>query len=146
LEDREETIVNIFIRIKAAGKRRDILEKQPRVIDDGTGSAEKLIEQLVRENVREYNAKAVDATLLRYLSERDLEDGAHVGKIAFGDRKSENSQDEDEAVKNALQCFEDGIYRVLVNEEEALPGGSFSLAEGDTATFIRLVMLAGRRF
>jgi hypothetical protein len=45
-----------------------------------------------------------------------------------------------------LLCFSDGIYRVLINETEALPGGSFNLKEGDVITFIRLVMLAGQRF
>jgi hypothetical protein len=138
--------VNIFIRVKAAGKRRDMLEKQSRAVPDGTDGAEKLIEYLVRENVRAYNAKTVDAPLFKYLSQQELEDGEHTGKIAFGDRKNEKNQNEEEAVQNALQCFADGIYRVLVNETEALPEGPFSLQEGDTVTFIRLVMLAGRRF
>ena len=49
-------------------------------------------------------------------------------------------------MRNALQCFADGLYRVLVNETEALPGAPFNLEEGDAVNFIRLVMLAGRRF
>jgi hypothetical protein len=138
--------MNIFIRVKAAGKRRDMLERQSRAVPDDTDRVEKLIECLVRENVRAYNAKTVDAPFFKYLSQQELEDGEHTGKIAFGDRKNEKSQDEEEAVQNALQCFADGLYRVLVNETEALPDGSFGLKEGDTVTFIRLVMLAGRRW
>jgi hypothetical protein len=138
--------VNIFIRVKAAGKRRDMLEKQSRAVPDGTEGVEKLIEYLVRENVRAYNAKTIDAPFFPYLSPRELEDGEHTGKIAFGGRKNEKNQDEEGAVQNALQSFADGLYRVLVNETEALPEGPFSLKEGDTVTFIRLVMLAGRRF
>jgi hypothetical protein len=138
--------VNIFVRVKAAGKRRDILEKQPRTIPDTTDTPEKLIECLVRENVRSYNAKTIDAPLFRYLSRQEIEDGEHRGKIGFGDRKNEHDEDEEKAVQNALQCFADGIYRVLVNENEALPGDPAGLKEGDTITFIRLVMLAGRRF
>jgi hypothetical protein len=138
--------LQIFIRIKAAGKRRDMLEKQPCVVPDGMGAAEELIAHLVRENVRAYNAKAVDAPFFPCLTERDLEDGAHTGRIAFGDRKNERAQDEEAAVQNALQCFADGLFRVLVGETEALPGGPFVLREGDVVTFIRLTMLAGRRF
>jgi hypothetical protein len=138
--------VNIFIRVKAAGKRRDMLEKQRKTVPDATDRPEKLIEYLVRENVRAYNAKTVDAPFFKYLSQQELEDGEHTGKIAFGDRKNEKNQDEEEAVQNALQCFTDGLYRVLVNEIEALPEGPFSLQDGDTVTFIRLVMLAGRRW
>ena len=138
--------MNIFIRIKAAGKRRDMLEKRPAAIPDGITAAEALITHLVRENVRAYNTKSIDAPYFPYLSQARLDDGAYTGKIAFGDRKSEKNQDEEEAVRNALQCFQDSLYRVLVNETEALPGGPFSLQEGDTVTFVRLVMLAGRRF
>jgi hypothetical protein len=138
--------MNIFIRVKAAGKRRDMLEKQGAEIPDGIDRAEKFIEHLVRENVRSYNEKQIDAPYFQYLSEKELADGAYSGRIAFGDRKNEKQADEEGAVQNALQCFRDGLYRVLVNEAEALPGGPFSLNEGDTVTFIRLVMLAGRRW
>jgi hypothetical protein len=137
--------VNIFVRVKAAGKRRDMLEKQPRNIPDTTDTPEKLIECLVRENVRAYNAKTIDAPLFRYLSRQEIEEGEHRGKIGFGDRKNEHDEDEEKAALNALQCFADGVYRVLVNETEALPGVPFNLNDGDTVTFIRLVMLAGRR-
>ena len=136
--------MEIFIRVKAAGKRRDVLEKRPVEIPGGIDGAEKLIEHLVRENVRAYNEKKTDAPLFRYLSKEEIEDGAAAGKVGFGDRKNEAAQDEEEAVRNALQCFADGIYRVLVNDAEALPGAPFALRDGDAVTFIRLVMLTGR--
>jgi hypothetical protein len=142
----KEPLVNIFVRVKAAGKRRDMLEKQSRTVPGDTDRPEKLIELLVRENVRAYNAKTVNAPFFHYLSRQELEDGEHRGKIGFGNRGNEKGQDEEEAVRNALQCFTDGLYRVLVNETEALPGNPVSLKEGDTLTFIRLVMLAGRRW
>jgi hypothetical protein len=136
--------VNIFIRVKAAGKRRDMPEKQPRAVPADTDTAEKLIPRLVRKNARACNAKAADAPFFRYLPRRELKDGVHTGRTAFGDRKNEKSQDEEKAVRNALQCFAAGLYRVLVNETEALPGGPFSLKKGGAVTFIRLMMLAGR--
>jgi hypothetical protein len=138
--------MEIFIRIKAAGKRRDMLEKRPWTLPDGVDSAEKLIAALVRENVRNFNAKAVEAPFFHYLSRQELEDGRYTGRIGFGDRKNEKPQDENEAVKNALQCFTDGIFRVLINEDEISSNGPFNVQEGDIVTFIRLVMLAGRRF
>jgi hypothetical protein len=138
--------VNIQIRIKAAGKRRDMLELQEKAIPDNTGSAENLISFLVRENVRDYNAKKTDASLFRCLSQKELDDGVYTGKVGFGDRKNEQRQDENEAVKNALQCFADGLYRVLINDTEISPDTPFELHEGDIVTFIRLVMLAGRYY
>jgi hypothetical protein len=138
--------LDIFIRVKAAGKRRDMLGLQPAVVPDKTSSAAELITHLVTENVRFYNAKVVDQPFFHYLSEQQLEDGVHTGKVGFGSRNNENQQDEAQAVRNALQCFEDGIYRVLLNESEITLSSGFTLKEGDVVTFIRLVMLAGRKF
>ncbi|NJA19249.1 hypothetical protein GSQ29_02600, partial [Clostridioides difficile] len=47
----------------------------------------------------------------------------------------------------ALQAFEDGIYKVLINEDviEKLDS-SINLKSGDIFTFIRLTLLAGRMF
>lgn len=127
-----------------------MLELQSQFVPDTTNSVGKLITYLVEENVKAYNAKSIDIPLFRYLSNQELEDGAYTGKIGFGDRKNENIQDEASAVNNALQSFSDGIYRVLINgteiTSEADPNTPFPLKEGDTITFIRLVMLAGRRW
>jgi hypothetical protein len=138
--------LNVFIRIKAAGKRRDMLEKQPLILGENPVRGEDLIVCLVRENVRAYNSKTADTPFFPYLTRQELDDGVYTGRIGFGDRKNEKRQDEEEAVRNALQCFSDGIYRLLVNETEIGPGAALNLQEGDTLTFIRLVMLAGRRF
>jgi hypothetical protein len=138
--------MKILVRVKAAGKRREMLERRPLDVPGGLDAPERLIEYLVRENVRAYNTKAVDAPFFPYLSQQALDDGAHTGRIGFGDRRNEKAQEEGEAIANALQCFADGLYRVLVNESEAPPGAPLHLKEGDTVTFIRLVMLAGRRF
>ena len=59
-------------------------------------------------------------------------------------RKNENSQNADEAVKNALQSFSDGLFRLYVNDEELAPGARLSIKDGDEVTFIRLTMLSGR--
>jgi hypothetical protein len=138
--------MEIFIRLKAAGRRRDMLQKTSFILPDDTDSPEKLITFLVRENVRAFNAREVDAPLFRYLSKEELDDGAYTGKIAFGDRRGQKDQDEDEAIRNALQSFADGLYLILINDADVSSGPSFSLGPGDTVTFIRLVMLAGRRF
>ena len=139
--------MQLYIRIKAAGKRRDVLEKVPIEIPAGTDTVQKLIEHIVLENVRAYNAQTVDNTLFQYLTQKELEAGEMLGKIGFGDRKNEKPQDEAQAVANAWECFEDGIFRMLVNETEITTNQkNITLNENDTITFIRLVMLAGRRW
>ena len=138
--------MQIYIRVKAAGKRRDVLEKLPAKLPEGIDTAQKLITAIVQQRVREYNEKAVDAGYLKFLTQKEFEAGEAIGKIGFNDKKNENIQDEEKAVQNAIECFNDGIYRILINETEAADLGSIDLHEGDTITFIRLVMLAGRRW
>lgn len=52
-------------------------------------------------------------------------------------------------MENALQCFEDDIYRVFVGDEElteleqAIPWGQGGNGEEPVFTFIRLTMLSG---
>ena len=139
--------MQLYIRIKAVGKRRNVLEKVPIEIPSGTDTAQKLIEHIVLGNVRAYNTKTVDSTLFQCLTHKELEAGEMLGKIGFDDRKNEKPQDEAQAVANALECFEDGIFRMFINEIEIIPSQeNITLTENDTITFIRLVMLAGRRW
>lgn len=49
------------------------------------------------------------------------------------------------AVKNAIQCFEDGMVRVFQNETELKNlDEPVQIQEGDCFTLIRLTFLAGR--
>ncbi len=138
--------MDIFIRVKAAGKRKPMLELQSVAIPDDLDTAQKLITYLVLENVREYNTQKVDAPFFQYLTQQEYDDGAYTGRIGFGDRKNEKQQDEQQAVENALQSFDDGLYRILINKTEIQSSDNIKLKEGDILTFIKLTMLAVRRF
>jgi hypothetical protein len=123
-----------------------MLEKQSLSIPDDLDTTEKLIAHLVRENVRSYNKRSADGAFFRCLSQRELADGVYTGKVGFSARANETQADEEDAVRNALQCFEDGIFRIVLNDTELEAKTPCILREGDTLTFIRLVMLAGRMF
>lgn len=79
------------------------------------------------------------------LNSQQITDMAEVGKIAFGINYGGKEQDLDKARENALQSFEDGLYRIFIGENE-LEGldTPVALNEGDSLTFIKLTMLAGR--
>ncbi|HBH94645.1 MAG TPA: hypothetical protein DDX91_02775 [Ruminococcaceae bacterium] len=79
------------------------------------------------------------------LNSQQITDMAEVGKIAFGINYGGREQDLDKARENALQSFEDGLYRIFIGENE-LEGldTPVALNEGDSLTFIKLTMLAGR--
>ena len=136
--------MTIFVKVKSLSKRKTIIEGLPFEITEEINSAESLIEIIVRHNVREHNNQPIETRILPYLTSDDITNGETIGKIGFGDRKNEKNQNPGEAVKNALQCFEDGVFRLFVNEDELPPGDALIIKDGDEVTFIRLTMLAGR--
>jgi len=136
--------MTLYLKIKAFSRRKPLVESAPFVIDEPVSTSNALIEHIVRRNVDDYNKKAVDTPLFEYLSADKFENGAKTGKIGFNDRKNGNPQDADKAVENALTSFNDGIFKLFVNDTEIGCGEPVSLTEGDELTFIRLTMLAGR--
>ena len=79
------------------------------------------------------------------LTKEEMEDKSQSGKIAFGVNYGEKKAELSKAQENAVQCFEDGIYRIFLDEEplENLDDGIF-ITEESVFTFVRLTMLAGR--
>lgn len=137
--------MKIYIQIKAAGKRRPVLERVPYELPDSVSTLRELLTDLVRQEVKTYNRKGTDVQMLPFLTKEEVEDQAAVGKVGFGRIYSDRKADPGRAVENAVQCFSDGLVRVFQNEEEReqldLP---LVIREADCFTFIRLTFLAGR--
>ena len=138
--------MNIYLKIKALAKRQPLIERVPFYIDDNVtlSTSNRLVEYIVRRNVNDYNNKTVDAPLFPYLTGDMLANSVKTGKTGFNDRRNDKAQDADEAVQNALTCFNDSIFRLFVNDVEAGYGEHISLTDSDEITFIRLTMLAGQ--
>ena len=140
----QDNKMTVYIKVKALSKRKPLIGRVSFEILETITDSRSLIEYIARRNVEEYNSKVADMQLLPYLTSEDILDKEKIGKIGFGDRKNENRQNDDDAVKNALACFEDGIFRLFINDKEIGIGDEISLKNGDEITFIRLTMLAGR--
>ncbi|MDR1923221.1 MAG: hypothetical protein LBQ66_02510, partial [Planctomycetaceae bacterium] len=75
----------------------------------------------------------------------DLELAAATGKIGFDAKYNNKTQDPNQAVNTALLAFEDGLFRVFLDESELESlDTELTLSNSNTLTFIRLTMLAGR--
>ncbi|OZI13019.1 hypothetical protein CEW92_03615 [Bacillaceae bacterium SAS-127] len=136
--------MKIYTRVKSIGKRRPVLQLQELEISP-VRNLHELIVEVVTQQVKEYNEKPLEKAIWMYLVDEDLEEAARNGKVSFGDRKNENQQDLEEAIQNAIQSFEDGLYCVLIGDEEISDlDAPLDLKEEDVLTFIRLTMLAGR--
>jgi len=104
-----------------------------------------IISEIVQINVGEYNNKACEPWIMKYLSSEEIENQAETGKVGFGERKNSQQADVTKAIAAALVAFEDGIYRVFSGEKEISElDEMLSLNEEDVLTFIRFTMLAGR--
>lgn len=137
--------MRVYIQVKQLGKRRCSIEKMPVDFPASPADVKELIEAIVCWQVREYNERLQQSEVLKYLTQEEVEDKATSGKVGFGVNYNGMSAAEAEAIANALQCYEDGIYRIFIDETET---GELSspvlLKENATLTFVRLTMLAGR--
>ena len=81
------------------------------------------------------------------LSGEAMDAMAEVGRIAFGGDYNGKKADPGAAESFALQAYEDGLFRVLLNGRSLGDAPEpLALREGDVLTFVRLTMLAGRRW
>ena len=134
----------IYATMKKMGKqKKESLVPAPFVLEKRPDTVRELLTELVRLGVREYNGRRDEGQILPYLTKETIKDQASSGKIAFGVRGGNDAIEED-AVANAVQSFEDGIYRVFAGEEELTElDGTIQWTDGLVFTFIRLTMLSG---
>lgn len=139
----------IYARMKRAGKqKKEDLIPVPFELETRPDTVRELLISLVRLSVREYNGRKDEGQVLKLLTKEEIAGQASAGKVSFGVHGGGFAR-EDGAVENALQCFEDGIYRVFLGAEE-LTGleQPISWRDGEGSgepvfTFIRLTMLSG---
>ena len=139
-----ESMYTIRVRMRKLGKKnRDTIAPVAYELPAKPATVRELIEELTVQGVAAYNARKDEGQIVPHLTKQEIEDKAGFGKVAFGLRGG-NDADPEAAVKNALQCFEDGIFRVFADDEElerldqAIPW-----KEEPVFTFVRLTMLAG---
>ncbi len=140
----DSSLIDISINLKTLGKRKVLSQDRKIAIPARIDRPEALIEWLVRLGVRNFNAGTNAVEVAGWLSGQRIEELGRYGKVSFGERYNAAAQDEEQAVRNALQSFTDGLYRILVNRDEVTSGDRFQLKENDVLTFIRLTMLSGR--
>ena len=136
--------MDIYVRVKAIGKRKNILAPTPYSIPDGICSLRQLLTVVVKKEVAQYNSKEPDAQLIPFLTQQELEDQAKIGKVSFGTIYSDKKADPGKAVINAIGCWEDGLVRVFMNEEELTDlDAPLTIEAQSVLTFMRLTFLAG---
>ncbi len=138
-------LLKLYVTVKQAGKRRASLKDKEININGTINTFRDLICEIVMVEVENYNKKGFEEDIFKFLTSEELEDKAYLGKVSFGERHNENSEDLVKAQENTLLSFKDGIYRVFINDEEIINlDDKIDLKEEDRLVFIKLVMLSGR--
>ncbi|MGE7113529.1 hypothetical protein [Lysinibacillus sp. NPDC047702] len=137
--------MRLFYQQKTIGKKSRKLQKIAFTIEEPVYTLKDLLLQLVTQEVQNYNEKALDTSLHIYLTEKQLENAVHHGKIHFGEKKSAAVQSLEQAKSTVIQAFEDELFLVIQNEEQLNSLTTpLTIQEDDVFTFIKLTMLAGR--
>ena len=137
--------MKIYVNIKQIGKRKNKIDKKEYEVSGKIETVKDLLIEFVTINVKEFNEGLTENDIVPYLTDEKINDLSDAGKISFGVDYNGREQDLEKAIENALQSYEDGIYRVFVNGEElGKINDKLDLQENDELTFVRLTMLAGR--
>lgn len=137
--------MNILIRIKQAGRRKDVLQPTPYTIPDDVGTLRELLCAICASEVMRYNETKAHPTLFPLLTQTEIDGLASDGRVSFGEIYSDKTADLSHAVQNVLQSFEDGLIRVLADDCELTElDAPLSDLSSKTVTFIRLTFLSGR--
>lgn len=137
--------MRVLVNMKKLGKRKNSITKVPYELERQPLTVKELILEMTAVCVRDYNERMENKELLAALSASEIEEQAESGKIGFHINYGENQAELQEAQENALQCFEDGIYRIFLGTEE-LKNLEDSIVFGSDSelTFARMTMLSGR--
>lgn len=136
--------MDIYVSVKSAGKRKAFLDKKPYTVSNDILTLKDLITDIVKIEVSSYNSKNQGESLVNFLTESEIAEQKTIGKVGFGRIYSDKKADEEEAIENALRCFEDGLFKAFKNDDELCSlDEEINLKENDVLTFIRLAFLAG---
>ena len=137
--------MKVFVNVKQIGKRKNKIDRKEYEISGEIKTVKELLTEFVTINVKKFNEGLIEEDVVPYLTDEKISDLSDAGKISFGVDYNGKKQDLEKAIENTLQSYEDGIYRVFVNDEEVGEIESeIELKEKDELTFVRLTMLAGR--
>jgi hypothetical protein len=137
--------MSLRLEVKQVGRKKAIASRELPLGDLASNpTLRDLIERIVTLEVSAFRERQRDGLLIRALTEVQIQEQRETGKIAMGGLEDAQEVQTDDAVKVALQAFEDGLYYVFMNDEqiESLEQ-PVNLSTQSKIMFLRLVALAG---
>jgi hypothetical protein len=135
---------------KAIGAKRPLFADwaipfPPEWSGEGGLTLRDLISRVVRAEVQAFRQRQEERRTFRAITARQIEQDAEKGKIAMdGSEVPLQAVSEDGAVAVACQAFEDGLYLVVIDEEDYRElDREIHVRPDGRVTFVRLTLLAG---
>jgi hypothetical protein len=137
------------LRVEAAvaGRRRAGTAEHTLDLDlplDTPVALRTVVDAVVRAEVAAFGRRAEEQRFVRVLTERGLQEGLERGAVRSGGSEAATEVDVDEAVAAALLAHDDGLYKVIIDDEPVDDlDATVRLAPASRLLFLRLVALAG---
>jgi hypothetical protein len=129
---------------KVLGKNQHLFTSWQMDLSDRSLTLEELLTQIVRSEIRAFQARQADRRLTKVLGLVDIEAEVAAGKISSGGSDLEQVVDEQGAIENALQAFKDGFYLVFIDDEQQEDLTAIvELTANSELLFLRLTPLVG---
>ena len=140
--------MTVAVRVTATitGHRRGGVNGHELALDLAPGevSTRELIEAAVAAEVKAFQERSQARSLLQVLTRDGLREALESGAVRLGDPELPAPEmDPAAAVGVALLAFDDGIFKIFVDDDEVEPGARVRLEDGASVLFLRLVPLAG---
>jgi len=140
----------LTLSIKMLGKKHPVLESIAFQLSNQfplSPTLQDLLIELVTQQVEQFNVSRTEENLLPYLSESDITDKLTRGKVGFDAVYNDKTVSVEDALKTALQAFEDGLYFVFIDRVkiEKLED-KIELKENSELMLLRLTALVGGYF
>ena len=108
--------MTIKVNIKQLGKKRSRIAEVPFVLENAPSTVCELIKEAVHTCVSEYNERVKKGECAAPVSADEINEMSEIGKVAFGINYGGKTADETAALENAMQIYDDGIYRIFIGE------------------------------
>jgi hypothetical protein len=142
----------LTIQVKTFSRKRDLIPPLSLPIssispdaDSATLTLRSFITHVVSLEVREFHQRQEEKNLVRALTEREISDGARLGKIEMGGKEYDDQfVSYDEAIDSAILAFQDGLYFVFIDGVQIKElDDVVHIKQDSQILFLRLVALAG---
>ena len=133
---------NVQIKLKKLGKKK--IKQFEVELQSSVENLEELIVEIVKSEVKRFNDKQENPSIVSFLSNQAINEQSESGKVSFGDMYNQDKAIEHEAIENALLAHTDGMFVVFVDDEEIKDlKENITITEHSEVVFLRLTFLTG---